>query len=103
VLQLIWVKLVVPETKGVSLEAMQHLLGIEAEPDAPSLAEKPAAARSSIHWQENRNNSPVAECHLFRLASFLNRLLRGASSSRVEGRERAARDRRGEGLGCCAP
>jgi len=32
VLQLIWVKSMVPETKGVSLEAMQHLLGIETEP-----------------------------------------------------------------------
>jgi sugar porter (SP) family MFS transporter len=29
VLQLVWVKLMVPETKGVSLEAMQHKLGIE--------------------------------------------------------------------------
>jgi sugar porter (SP) family MFS transporter len=29
VLQLVWVKLWVPETKGVSLEAMQHKLGIE--------------------------------------------------------------------------
>ena len=34
VLQLVWVKFMVPETKGVSLEAMQHLLGIEAEPAA---------------------------------------------------------------------
>jgi sugar porter (SP) family MFS transporter len=32
VLQLIWVKLMVPETKGVSLEQMQHKLGISAEP-----------------------------------------------------------------------
>jgi MFS transporter, SP family, arabinose:H+ symporter len=32
VLQLIWVKMMVPETKGVSLEAMQEALGIEAEP-----------------------------------------------------------------------
>jgi len=31
VLQLIWVKLFVPETKGVSLEEMQHKLGIEPE------------------------------------------------------------------------
>ncbi|MBI5684484.1 MAG: sugar porter family MFS transporter [Verrucomicrobia bacterium] len=29
VLQLIWVKLMVPETKGISLEEMQHKLGIE--------------------------------------------------------------------------
>jgi MFS family permease len=29
VLQLVWVKLMVPETKGVSLEAMQHKLGTE--------------------------------------------------------------------------
>jgi sugar porter (SP) family MFS transporter len=29
VLQLVWVKLLVPETKGVSLEQMQHKLGIE--------------------------------------------------------------------------
>jgi len=29
VLQLVWVKLMVPETKGVSLEEMQHKLGIE--------------------------------------------------------------------------
>jgi len=32
VLQLIWVVLMVPETKGVSLEEMQHKLGIDAEP-----------------------------------------------------------------------
>jgi MFS transporter, SP family, arabinose:H+ symporter len=32
VLQLIWVKTMVPETKGISLEAMQHKLGIESEP-----------------------------------------------------------------------
>jgi MFS transporter, SP family, arabinose:H+ symporter len=31
VLQLIWVKTMVPETKGVALEAMQDTLGIEAE------------------------------------------------------------------------
>lgn len=31
VLQLIWVKVMVPETKGVSLEAMQHTLGLDAE------------------------------------------------------------------------
>lgn len=38
VLQLVWVKLMVPETKGVSLEDMQHKLGIDAEPKpkAPS-------------------------------------------------------------------
>jgi MFS family permease len=29
VLQLVWVKLMVPETKGISLEQMQHKLGIE--------------------------------------------------------------------------
>jgi SP family arabinose:H+ symporter-like MFS transporter len=33
VLQLIWVKTMVPETKGISLEDMQHKLGIDAEPD----------------------------------------------------------------------
>jgi MFS transporter, SP family, arabinose:H+ symporter len=32
VLQLIWVKTMVPETKGVALEAMQHALGIDADP-----------------------------------------------------------------------
>jgi hypothetical protein len=32
VLQLIWVKLMVPETKGVSLEAIQHRLGSDPEP-----------------------------------------------------------------------
>ena len=31
VLQLIWVKIMVPETKGVALEAMQHALGIDAD------------------------------------------------------------------------
>ncbi|MBN9662623.1 MAG: sugar porter family MFS transporter [Acidobacteria bacterium] len=31
VLQLIWVKTMVPETKGVSLEAMQHTLGLDTE------------------------------------------------------------------------
>ncbi len=31
VLQLIWVKLMVPETKGISLEQMQHKLGIDTE------------------------------------------------------------------------
>jgi hypothetical protein len=34
VLQLIWVKTSVPETKGISLEDMQHKLGIDAEPDS---------------------------------------------------------------------
>lgn len=34
VLQLIWVKVMVPETKGISLEQMQHKLGIDAEPPA---------------------------------------------------------------------
>ncbi len=29
VLQLVWVKFFLPETKGISLEAMQHKLGIE--------------------------------------------------------------------------
>jgi sugar porter (SP) family MFS transporter len=33
VLQLIWVKTMVPETKGVSLEDMQRKLGIEGEPE----------------------------------------------------------------------
>ena len=32
VLQLVWVRLMVPETKGISLEDMQHKLGIEMEP-----------------------------------------------------------------------
>jgi MFS transporter, SP family, arabinose:H+ symporter len=36
VLQLVWVKLMVPETKGVSLEEMQRKLGIEFEPGAPA-------------------------------------------------------------------
>jgi MFS transporter, SP family, arabinose:H+ symporter len=31
VLQLVWVKVMVPETRGISLEQMQHKLGIEAE------------------------------------------------------------------------
>jgi MFS transporter, SP family, arabinose:H+ symporter len=40
VLQLIWVKTMVPETKGISLEDMQHKLGIdvEAEPAGEPLA-----------------------------------------------------------------
>ena len=33
VLQLIWVTLLVPETKGISLEEMQHKLGIDGEPE----------------------------------------------------------------------
>lgn len=33
VLQLVWVKMMVPETKGISLEDMQHKLGIDAEPE----------------------------------------------------------------------
>jgi sugar porter (SP) family MFS transporter len=36
VLQLLWVKLMVPETKGVTLEQMQHKLGLALEPGAPS-------------------------------------------------------------------
>ena len=36
VLQLIWVKVMVPETKGIPLEEMQHKLGIDAEPEAVS-------------------------------------------------------------------
>jgi sugar porter (SP) family MFS transporter len=32
VVQLVWVKVMVPETKGVSLEDMQHKLGIDVEP-----------------------------------------------------------------------
>jgi sugar porter (SP) family MFS transporter len=41
VLQLVWVKFMVPETKGISLEEMQHKLGIEPqpEPEAPPLAQ----------------------------------------------------------------
>lgn len=38
VLQLIWVKTMVPETKGISLEDMQRKLGIEAEPSDQSSA-----------------------------------------------------------------
>ena len=33
VLQLVWVKFMVPETKGISLEDMQHKLGIDSEPE----------------------------------------------------------------------
>jgi MFS transporter, SP family, arabinose:H+ symporter len=38
VLQLIWVKTMVPETKGISLEDMQHRLGIEPDPETTLLA-----------------------------------------------------------------
>lgn len=40
VLQLIWVKTMVPETKGISLEAMQHVLGIDAEPETAARAQR---------------------------------------------------------------
>ena len=40
VLQLVWVKCMVPETKGISLEEMQHKLGIAAEPEPGPLAPK---------------------------------------------------------------
>jgi MFS family permease len=36
VLQLLWVKFMVPETKGVPLEQMQHKLGIEFETEPPT-------------------------------------------------------------------
>ena len=36
VLQLIWVKTMVPETKGVPLEEMQHKLGIDTEQESPA-------------------------------------------------------------------
>ena len=36
VLQLLWVKFMVPETKGVPLEEMQRNLGIEFEPEGPA-------------------------------------------------------------------
>lgn len=36
VLQLLWVKFLVPETKGVPLEAMQRKLGVELETQSPS-------------------------------------------------------------------
>jgi SP family arabinose:H+ symporter-like MFS transporter len=41
VLQLLWVKFMVPETKGISLEQMQHTLGIDTatEPQASPLAQ----------------------------------------------------------------
>jgi MFS transporter, SP family, arabinose:H+ symporter len=45
VLQLVWVKLMVPETRGISLEQMQHKLGIEAEPESGKPS--PAPARRS--------------------------------------------------------
>ena len=35
-LQLVWVKLMVPETKGITLEEMQAKLGIELEPRNPN-------------------------------------------------------------------
>jgi hypothetical protein len=38
VLQLLWVKLMVPETKGVPLELMQHRLTGEAGPAATARA-----------------------------------------------------------------
>ena len=34
VLQLVWVKLMVPETKGVSLEEIQNRLGIDQRPES---------------------------------------------------------------------
>lgn len=40
VLQLLWVKFMVPETKGVSLELIQHKLGIEVEPQL-TISSKP--------------------------------------------------------------
>jgi sugar porter (SP) family MFS transporter len=46
VLQLIWVKTMVPETKGISLEQMQHKLGIDAEDAAPGT---PAVAPVRMH------------------------------------------------------
>lgn len=42
VLQLIWVKAMVPETKGVSLEQMQQRLGLEGEPHPEPMPVKPA-------------------------------------------------------------
>ena len=44
VTQLIWVKCYVPETKGISLEEMQHKLGIDALPEPM----EPAAAARKI-------------------------------------------------------
>ena len=38
VLQLLWVKLMVPETKGISLEAIQRRLGMDQEPETKSQA-----------------------------------------------------------------
>ena len=46
VLQLLWVLLVMPETKGVPLEDIQLKLGIEPS-DAPAGAETPGASRAS--------------------------------------------------------
>ena len=37
-LQLLWVKLMVPETKGISLEAIQRRLGMDQEPETKSQA-----------------------------------------------------------------
>jgi SP family arabinose:H+ symporter-like MFS transporter len=37
VLQLVWVKFMVPETKGVPLEQMQRRLGIDLEPETPAV------------------------------------------------------------------
>jgi sugar porter (SP) family MFS transporter len=44
VLQLIWVQFMVPETKGISLEDMQHKLGIDMEtkPEAATSSNRPA-------------------------------------------------------------
>ena len=41
VLQLVWVKLMVPETKGVPLEEMQRKLGIESEPAPTETSPQP--------------------------------------------------------------
>ncbi len=45
VLQLTWVKLIAPETKGVSLEDMQHTLGIDVEPEPNTATASKAAKR----------------------------------------------------------
>ncbi len=42
VLQLVWVKTMVPETKGISLEQMQKTLGLEEGPQASPMAVKTA-------------------------------------------------------------
>ncbi len=47
VLQLVWVKIMVPETKGISLEAMQHKLGIAAEPQSQAPSSEDNAIRGS--------------------------------------------------------